>query len=72
MVSQVSHSLADSLNTPPLGPVIRHNPDQIHINDPDFFEEVYNLTNGRTEKPREVAEVFGPYPAVSFVLKLET
>ncbi|PYH92813.1 putative benzoate 4-monooxygenase cytochrome P450 [Aspergillus ellipticus CBS 707.79] len=45
------------------GPVIRINPDEVHINDPDFFDEVFNQTNGRAVKPPRVAEVFGPYPA---------
>ncbi|KAA8651302.1 cytochrome P450 [Aspergillus tanneri] len=33
------------------GPVIRINPDEVHINDPDYFDEVFNQTNGRAEKP---------------------
>ncbi|KAF5862426.1 hypothetical protein ETB97_011700 [Aspergillus alliaceus] len=45
------------------GPVIRINPDEVHIDDPDFFDEVYNQTNGRAEKHPQVAEAFGPYPA---------
>lgn len=48
-----------------LGPVIRINPDEIHIDDPDYFGEVYNQTNGRVVKPPRAAEAFGPYPAVS-------
>ncbi|PGH30872.1 hypothetical protein GX50_06373 [[Emmonsia] crescens] len=45
------------------GPVIRINPDEIHIDDPDYFGEVYNQTNGRVVKPPRAAEAFGPYPA---------
>ncbi|KAJ5672267.1 benzoate 4-monooxygenase cytochrome P450 [Penicillium longicatenatum] len=45
------------------GPVIRINPDEVHIDDPDFFDQVFNQTNGRAEKTLRVAEVFGPYPA---------
>ncbi|KAJ5248559.1 benzoate 4-monooxygenase cytochrome P450 [Penicillium chermesinum] len=44
-------------------PVIRINPDEVHIDDPDFFDQVFNQTNGRAEKPPRVAEAFGPYPA---------
>lgn len=47
------------------GPIIRINPDEIHIDDPDYFEEVFNQMNGRAQKPVQVAEAFGPYPAVS-------
>ncbi|KAE8336391.1 hypothetical protein BDV24DRAFT_168322 [Aspergillus arachidicola] len=45
------------------GPVIRINPDDVHIDDPDFFDQVFNQTNGHAVKPLRVAEVFGPYPA---------
>ncbi|KAK6826924.1 hypothetical protein RU639_004766 [Aspergillus parasiticus] len=45
------------------GPVIRINPDKVHIDDPDFFDQVFNQTNGRAVKPLRVADVFGPYPA---------
>ena len=47
------------------GPVIRINPDQVHIDDPDYFDEIFNQTNGRANKPANDAEAFGPYPAVS-------
>ncbi|KAJ5718661.1 benzoate 4-monooxygenase cytochrome P450 [Penicillium malachiteum] len=45
------------------GPIIRINPDDIHINDPYFFDQIYNQTNGRANKPPRFAEAFGPYPA---------
>ncbi|OAX85369.1 hypothetical protein ACJ72_00258 [Emergomyces africanus] len=45
------------------GPAIRINPDYIHIDDPDYFGEVFNQSNGRVVKPSRVAEAFGPYPA---------
>ncbi|OJD13545.1 hypothetical protein AJ78_06005 [Emergomyces pasteurianus Ep9510] len=46
------------------GPVVRINPDYVHINDPDYFGEIYNQSNGRVDKPSRVAKAFGPYPAV--------
>ncbi|RAO70228.1 uncharacterized protein BHQ10_006240 [Talaromyces amestolkiae] len=45
------------------GPIIRIDPDTVHIDDPDYFEVIFNLKNGRQVKPQHVAEVFGPYPA---------
>ncbi|KAJ5438316.1 benzoate 4-monooxygenase cytochrome P450 [Penicillium daleae] len=45
------------------GPVVRINPDEAHIYDPDLLESVFNQTNGRVDKPPQVAGAFGPYPA---------
>ncbi|KAF5877740.1 putative cytochrome p450 protein [Botrytis fragariae] len=53
-------------------PIIRINPNEIHIDDPYFFEEVFNQSNGRTQKPLNVAEAFGPYPAVHLCLYQST
>jgi hypothetical protein len=46
------------------GSVIRLNPDELHFDDPDYYDEIFNITNGEAEKPYRVANVFGPYPAV--------
>ncbi|PLB48688.1 putative benzoate 4-monooxygenase cytochrome P450 [Aspergillus steynii IBT 23096] len=45
------------------GPVIRISPDEVHVHDPDYFDQIYNQANGRTDKPPHVAGVFGPYSA---------
>ena len=47
------------------GPIIRINPDRVHIDDPDFIDKLYNQANGRTDKTANDAEAFGPYAAVS-------
>lgn len=49
-----------------LGPVVRINFDEAHIYDLDSLESVFNQTNGRVDKPPQVAGAFGPYPAVSW------
>ncbi|XRM48691.1 hypothetical protein ABZX51_011606 [Aspergillus tubingensis] len=39
------------------GPIIRINPDEVHINDPDYFEEIYTSRARRREKdPFQVAQ----------------
>ena len=51
------------------GPIIRVNPDQVHIDDADYFDEILNQSNGRTNKLANDAEASGPYPRISsFVL----
>ncbi|EDO01120.1 hypothetical protein SS1G_03594 [Sclerotinia sclerotiorum 1980 UF-70] len=35
------------------------NPNEVHIDDPDFFEEMFSQSNGRAQKPLNVAEAFG-------------
>lgn len=50
--------------TPDPGPIIRIDPDIVHIDDPDYFEALHNQKNGRHVKPPHAAEMFGPYPAV--------
>ncbi|CAG8961502.1 hypothetical protein HYFRA_00013853 [Hymenoscyphus fraxineus] len=45
------------------GPVIRVNPDELHFNDPDYYDEIFNVSNGKADKIYRVANAFGPYPA---------
>ncbi|CAG8974307.1 hypothetical protein HYALB_00011977 [Hymenoscyphus albidus] len=45
------------------GPVSRLNPDELHFDDPDYFDEIFNVTNGKADKLYRVANAFGPYPA---------
>ncbi|KAJ5626998.1 benzoate 4-monooxygenase cytochrome P450 [Penicillium herquei] len=46
------------------GPVVRINPNEVHIDDPHFFDQVFNQTNGRADKPINVAEAFGPFSGI--------
>lgn len=46
------------------GPIIRINPDELHINDPDYYDEVFNNSGAKVEKPFREANSFGPFPAV--------
>lgn len=44
------------------GPVIRLNPDELHISDPEYYDEIFNASKN-VEKPYKEANMFGPYPA---------
>ncbi|KAL9092259.1 MAG: hypothetical protein Q9165_004433 [Trypethelium subeluteriae] len=44
------------------GPVVRFMPDDLHFNDPDYFDDIYT-TSGKPGKPFKWANAFGPYPA---------
>ncbi|KAI4170325.1 MAG: hypothetical protein LQ343_005078 [Gyalolechia ehrenbergii] len=46
------------------GPIIRLNPDELHINDPEYFDKLYLGLKGRVEKPLRAAESFGPVASV--------
>ncbi|KAI4215335.1 MAG: hypothetical protein LQ351_002235 [Letrouitia transgressa] len=46
-----------------MGPIIRLNPDELHVNDPDYFDRLYLGLKGRVEKPLRSAESFGPVQA---------
>lgn len=41
------------------GPIVRITPDELHINDPNFSDEIYPGFHKLTEKPRSAAEQFG-------------
>lgn len=46
------HTLAHDSHVA-LGPIIRINPYEVHINDPDFYDEIYVYSNkGKTDKWR--------------------
>lgn len=42
-----------------VGPIIRISPDQLHINDPDFLDEIYPGSAKKTDKPPRYAGMFG-------------
>ncbi|MCJ1312098.1 hypothetical protein MMC25_005772 [Agyrium rufum] len=44
------------------GPIIRINPDELHINDPDYWDEVYSNSKRRVHKTSKGANSFGPIP----------
>ncbi|KAL9582650.1 MAG: hypothetical protein Q9212_003172 [Teloschistes hypoglaucus] len=46
------------------GPIIRFNPDELHINDPEYFDKAYSGIKGRTQKPLRAAEIFGPIATI--------
>ncbi|KAI9702616.1 MAG: hypothetical protein M1820_006122 [Bogoriella megaspora] len=46
------------------GPVVRLNPDDLHFNDPEFYDDIFCVTSGKSEKPFKTANAFGGYPAV--------
>ncbi|CAF9929306.1 MAG: hypothetical protein GOMPHAMPRED_005365 [Gomphillus americanus] len=44
------------------GPVLRLNPDEVHVLDHEYYPEVFNNTSGRVDKPEHIAGMIGPYP----------
>lgn len=47
-----STEICDLVNTRPLGPIVRINPDEIHILDPEFYEDIYTSA----ARPRDKSE----------------
>ena len=46
------------------GPVIRINPDEVHIHDADYFDCIYTNSIGRVNKSDKLVGAFGPFHAV--------
>lgn len=51
----LSHPIVDSS----LGPVVRINPNELHINDPDYYNTYSPASGRRIEKPERSARMFG-------------
>ncbi|KAJ5702274.1 benzoate 4-monooxygenase cytochrome P450 [Penicillium malachiteum] len=46
------------------GPVVRINPNEVRTDDPYFFDQVFNQTTRRANKPISVAEAFSPFSGI--------
>ncbi|KAI9694165.1 MAG: hypothetical protein M1822_003436 [Bathelium mastoideum] len=44
-------------------PIIRINPDEVHINDPEYYDTIYSQSRRRVDKPPKSSDSFGPVPA---------
>ena len=53
------------------GPIVRINPNELHINDPDYYDEYSPGGSRRIEKPKSYAECFGPIESVFSVVSHE-
>ena len=46
------------------GPILRLNPDSLHINDPDYYDVVFSNSAGKVDKSYGEAIAFGSFAAV--------
>ncbi|MCJ1329047.1 hypothetical protein MMC10_005724 [Thelotrema lepadinum] len=53
------------------GPILRLNPDELHFDDPEFYDEVFN-NSGKVDKPVKEAKIFGPFAATLSTAEHET
>lgn len=61
MVSGAEHARSSELNEP-VGPIVRISPDEIHINDPNFIEQLYGGPGKRRDKGQRTVNGLGASP----------
>lgn len=59
MVSLTSPQYSSSLHSNPPGPIIRINPREIHIKDPEYYEEIYAPSSRKRAKDATLVAQFG-------------